>query len=123
MSAQTKLELCERAQNDFDAYCEINTVPLGQLYGGKICAALDRQHPRDLFDVKYLLENEGFSAEVKEGFLLCLLSSDRPINEILFPHLLDQRSAMDNQFSGISDETFTYAQYEQVRRLGKDSLR
>lgn len=62
--------LCEKAQETFEAFCEISSVSLGQLYGGKICAALDRQHPRDLFDVKYLLENEGFTKEIKEGFLL-----------------------------------------------------
>lgn len=51
--------LCERAQEEFDAFSSIQGVPLGQLYGGKICAALDRQHPRDLFDVHYMLEHEG----------------------------------------------------------------
>lgn len=51
------LILCEKAQQEFDAFCSIPVVPLGQLYGGKICAALDRQHPRDLFDIKYFLEN------------------------------------------------------------------
>lgn len=40
--------LCEKAQEEFDAFCSIQVVPMGQLYGGKICAALDRQHPRDL---------------------------------------------------------------------------
>lgn len=64
-----KVILCERAQEQFDAFVEINMVPFGQLYGGKICAALDRQHPRDLFDVKCLLDNEGFSNEVKGGFI------------------------------------------------------
>lgn len=52
-----ELRLCDKAQQEFDAFCVIKVVPIGQLYGGKICAALDRQHPRDLFDIKYLLEN------------------------------------------------------------------
>ena len=39
-------------------------VPIHQLYGGKICAALDRQHPRDLFDVKKLLEDNGVQTEL-----------------------------------------------------------
>lgn len=62
----TKMQLCETAQEAFDSFCEIQLVPVGQLYGGKICAALDRQHPRDLFDVKYLLDNEGFTDEIKK---------------------------------------------------------
>lgn len=90
-------------------------VSTGQLFGGKIVAALDRQHPRDLFDVKYLLETEGFNQEIKEGFLLFLLCSDRPINELLVPNFLDQRSALINQFSGMTDETFTYDEYESIR--------
>ena len=88
---------------------------MGQLYGGKICAALDRQHPRDLFDVKYLLENEGFSEEIKKGFLLCLLSGDRPINELIRPNFQDQRSAMINQFENMSFKSFSYEDFENTR--------
>jgi len=110
-----KMALCSKAQNEFDVFCAINVVPVGQLYGGKICAALDRQHPRDLFDVKYLLANEGFSEQVKTGFLFSLLSSDRPLNELLSPNYQDQRSAMENQFAGMSAEDFTYEEYEAVR--------
>lgn len=109
------LQLCNYAQNEFDVFCAIQTVSMGQLYGGKICAALDRQHPRDLFDIKYLLENEGFTEEIKTGFLLCLLCSNRPIIELLTPNLLDQKSAMENQFEGMSKETFTYEDFEQTR--------
>lgn len=109
-------QLCQKAQDEFDAFCEISTVPLGQLFGGKICAALDRQHPRDLFDVKFLLEKEGFTEEVKTGFLYCLLSSVRPIHEILNPHLLDQTTALENQFSGMSNKPFDYAEFERVRK-------
>ncbi|MDQ3802139.1 MAG: nucleotidyl transferase AbiEii/AbiGii toxin family protein [Acidobacteriota bacterium] len=110
-----EMPLCGRAQEAFDAFCVIPVVPFGQLYGGKICAALDRQHPRDLFDVKYLLENEGFSEPVKTGFLLCLAGSDRPLHEVIDPNLLDQRAALENQFSGMSEEIFSYAEYERVR--------
>lgn len=107
--------LCSRAQEEFDVFCEIPVVPLGQLYGGKICAALDRQHPRDLFDVKYLLENEGFSADVKRGLLLAVLSSDRPIHEVLRPRMQDQKAAFDNHFAGMSLEKFSYDDFENTR--------
>lgn len=52
LGAVTEKILCKKAQEKFDTFCSINIVPKGQLYGGKICAALDRQHPRDIFDVK-----------------------------------------------------------------------
>lgn len=110
-----KRPLCEKAQSEFDAFCAVPVVPLGQLYGGKICAALDRQHPRDLFDVKYLLENEGFTDEIKKGFLLCLLGSDRPIHEVIRPNFQDQRLALTNQFSGMTIEPFTYEDFEATR--------
>lgn len=107
--------LSKKAQSDFEAFATIPVVPLAQLYGGKICAALDRQHPRDLFDVKYLLENEGFSDDIRKGFIYCLMGSDRPIHEVIIPNFQDQRSALATQFSGMSDEDFTYEEYEGVR--------
>ena len=115
LKAPMNMVLCEKAQNEFNVYCKIGTVPKEQLFGGKIVAALDRQHPRDLFDVKYILDNEGFSDEIKTGFLLLLICSERPIHEVLFPKLQDQRMAMDNQFTGMTDEEFTYEEYEHVR--------
>ena len=110
-----ELPLCENAQEEFNAFCAISVVSLGQLYGGKICAALDRQHPRDLFDVKYLLQNEGFTNDIKKGFVLCLLSSNRPLNEMLQPNLIDQQETMVNQFEGMSSESFTYEDFEASR--------
>ena len=110
-----ELILCERAQEDFDAFCSIQGVPLGQLYGGKICAALDRQHPRDLFDVHYMLENEGITNSIKEGFLFTLLSSGRSMHDILFPNKIDQRATFENQFKGMTLKSFTYSDFELTR--------
>jgi predicted nucleotidyltransferase component of viral defense system len=62
------LPLCSKAQSEYKVFLEVQVVPIGQLYGGKICAALDRQHPRDLFDVKVLLENSGLTDDIMEGF-------------------------------------------------------
>jgi predicted nucleotidyltransferase component of viral defense system len=115
LSNPREMTLCPKAQNDFEAFCVVPVVTFGQLFGGKIIAALDRQHPRDLFDVKYLLETEGFTQEVKEGFMLYLLCSDRPINEVIMPNFQDQRAAMVNQFAGMTDDAFAYEEYERVR--------
>jgi predicted nucleotidyltransferase component of viral defense system len=111
----SKAPLCEAAQEQFEAFCAMPLVPLAQLYGGKLCAALDRQHPRDLFDVKLLLENEGFTDEIKKGFILGLVSSNRPTHEMLDPHLLDQRTAFENQFEGMTTIEFSYDDYEATR--------
>ncbi len=119
----TKAQLCETAQEQFDVFCTMPIVPMGQLYGGKICAALDRQHPRDLFDVKLMFENEGFTDEIKRGFLLGLVSSNRPTHEILNPHFLDQRTAFENQFEGMSAIEFSYDDYEATRLLLIETVR
>ena len=118
-----EMPLCRKAQEEFDAFCAIRIVPFEQLYGGKICAALDRQHPRDLFDVKYLLENEGFTDRIKRGFIYCLLGSDRPLHEIIIPNFQDQRSALENHFAGMSAEEFTYEEYESERLKLVEAIR
>lgn len=117
-----ELPLCDKAQEEFDAFCSISVVSIGQLYGGKICAALDRQHPRDLFDIKYLLENEGFTDDIRKGFMLLLLSSKRPLNEMLQPNLIDQQEAMVNQFDGMSSKPFTYEDFEKTRATMLDTI-
>lgn len=109
------MTLCELAQHQFDAFIEMNVVPFGQLFGGKICAALDRQHPRDLFDIKYLLQNEGIRDDVRQGFILCLLSCNRPIHELIEPNRLNQRETMAVHFEGMTSEEFSYDEYEHTR--------
>ncbi len=97
-------------------------MPIEQLYGAKICAALDRQHPRDLFDVKYLLENEGFSQKIKKGFFLFLLGSARPIDEVINPNFQDQRSTLENHFNGMSSGGFGYEEFDSVRNQLVDTI-
>ena len=116
------MPLSPTAQEQFNAFTDMNIVPLGQLYGGKICAALDRQHPRDLFDIKLLLETHGFIDTIKRGFLLCLLSSDRPIHELLAPHYQDQRQVMDSQFVGMTEVAFSYEGFEVTRERLYDEI-
>lgn len=61
------------------------TVSLPDLYGSKLCAAVDRQHPRDLFDVKVLLQSKGIDRDIFVGFLAYLLSHNRPISGAMNP--------------------------------------
>lgn len=89
-------KLCERAETEFNMTCKARTVSYSQLYGGKIAAALSRQHPRDLFDCKYM-EMASFH-DVKNGFMLCLLGSDKPVIESLQPNAIDQTEALEKQF-------------------------
>lgn len=109
-------ELCQKTQEEFNAFCAMPCVPIHQLYGGKICAALDRQHPRDIFDIKYFLENETFTDIIKTGFLFCLLCSNRPIIEMLSPILKNQEQTYNNQFAGMTSEPFTYKDFCSTRK-------
>jgi predicted nucleotidyltransferase component of viral defense system len=110
------LELRTTVQEEFNAYCRVNVVSNAQLYGGKICAALDRQHPRDLFDIKYLFESESFNGEIKNGFLLALLGGVRPPHEILNPILKDLQAVFESQFSGMTNTDFSYLEFEETRK-------
>lgn len=63
------MQVVDTVQNDFKKFAAISVVSHAELFGGKICAALDRQHPRDLFDVYHLLKNERFTYEIKLGLI------------------------------------------------------
>jgi len=74
------------------------------LYAGKIMAALDRQHPRDLFDVRDLLANEGIDETLRKAFIVYLLSHNRPMAEILAPQRLDISAEYKRGFEGMVDQ-------------------
>jgi len=96
-----KKSLCEKAQKEFELTLSINSLSIEDLYGGKICAALERQHPRDLFDIKLLFENEGITDKFRKSFIIYLLSHSRPIVEILNPGLQNIKSLFENEFAGM----------------------
>lgn len=108
-----EVPLCDKAQEEFGMYCEARIIPLEQLYGGKIAAALSRQHPRDLFDYNYM-ETDKID-RLKRGFMFALLGSDKPFIESLSPHPINQQEALENQFRGMTDIPFTYENYENAR--------
>lgn len=109
------LQANNKVQEKFKKFAAIQVVSEAELYGGKICAALDRQHPRDLFDVFLLFQESGYNEHVKYGFIQALVSHMRTVHEVLQPHLLDQRTAFDKQFQGMSDIAFTYEDFEYTR--------
>jgi predicted nucleotidyltransferase component of viral defense system len=99
--------LCQRAQDLFELSVEARTLSFEDLYGGKACAALDRQHPRDLFDIDILFKNEGFPEKVRKAFIVYLVSHSRPMIEILNPHWGDLRPVFEREFQGMVVEPVT----------------
>ena len=95
-------KLVKKAQELFEQDLSFCCLSLADLYGGKICAALDRQHPRDLFDVFILLKNEGITEEIRKAFLVYLISHPRPIIELLNPTLKDFSGVFENEFKGMT---------------------
>jgi len=88
-------------------YASIQVASLGDLYGGKICAALDRQHPRDLFDIKILMDNEGLTPEILQGFVAALCGHNRPPHELLNPNRQPYSQTYKNEFLGMSESQFS----------------
>lgn len=108
-------ELSERAETLFEMSATANTLAVSDLYGGKLCAALDRQHPRDIFDVKILMENESITDEIRTAFILYLASHDRPMSELLDPNLKDFRLVFEREFAGMATEDVEYEELVAIR--------
>ncbi len=85
-------------------FAEMPVVAFEDLFAGKLAAALDRQHPRDLYDVKLLYENEGLTDDLFRTFLIYLASSGRPPHELLDPNPLDLDKPFATEFEGMTNE-------------------
>lgn len=114
-------ETAPRVQAEF-GYAQMQLLSFEDLYAGKICAALDRQHPRDLYDVKFLLENEGISEKLKDAFIVYLLGHPRPISEVIKPRLKDIEAIYHSEFKGmtideVSLESLVETRNEMIAKL------
>lgn len=91
------------AVEDAFGYAEMQVVSFADLYAGKIMAALDRQHPRDLFDVRDLLAHEGITEDLRQAFIVYLISHGRPIGEVLRSPQKDISAAYEGEFAGMTE--------------------
>ena len=95
------MTVSDSVQDEF-GFAETQVVSFEDLYGGKLHAALDRQHPRDLFDVKLLYENEGLTDDLFRTFLIYVASSPRPAHELLNPNLANLENPYALEFLGMT---------------------
>src|ERR1700678_4184012 len=100
---------------EFEQSVSVSVLSEADLYGGKLVAALDRQHPRDLFDTKLLLDAEGLTDEVRMAFVVYLASHGRPISEILDPALKPVQKLFEGEFAGMTRAEFTCRELEDTR--------
>ena len=99
-----KASLTQNARETLQADIEIPVVSFEDVYGGKLVAAMDRQHPRDLFDVMQLFAHEGITVGIRRAFVIYVASHNRPVHEVLFPSLRDIRHEFEHNFVGITAE-------------------
>lgn len=99
-----RIGLLPHAREVLLADLEIPVVSLEDVYGGKLVAAMDRQHPRDLFDVMQLYANEGITPAIRHAFVVYLASHNRPVHEVLFPAERDIAQDYQRTFQGMTAE-------------------
>ncbi|MGE0183840.1 MAG: nucleotidyl transferase AbiEii/AbiGii toxin family protein [Parvularculaceae bacterium] len=92
------------AVEDAFGFVATNVLAFDDLYAGKLHAALDRQHPRDLFDIKLLYENEGLTDDLFRAFLVYAACSSRPMHELLAPNERDIAEDFAREFAGMTVE-------------------
>jgi predicted nucleotidyltransferase component of viral defense system len=112
--APSPMSVSKEVEEQF-GFAEIEVVSFADLYAGKIVAALDRQHPRDLFDVRDLLANEGISGKLRKAFIVYLVSHNRPMSEILEPKRLDIAPEFERGFEGMTENPVTLNDLLQAR--------
>jgi len=109
-------KLVPAAQERFTASIELPLLSSAELYGSKLVAALDRQHPRDLFDVKLMLETGyGWDEETLDCFVVYLAGHNRPIHEVLFPSRKPLAAIFDSEFDGMTVSRVGVSELEGVR--------
>ncbi len=118
-------DVCQKVEDEF-GYAEMAVVANADLYAGKICAALDRQHPRDVFDVKYLLDHEGLTDDSRQALVIYLISHPRPIAELLNPICKDIKQLYEGEFMQMEEDRVSLEELvlarEQLIRMVNEKL-
>jgi hypothetical protein len=108
-------ELCPPAQEAYEVFVEVQRLDSADLYAGKLCAALDRQHPRDLFDVMHLQAAGPIPDSIRLAFVAYLAGHRRPIAELLQPNRNPIEDLFANHFAGMTEEPVELADLEDAR--------
>jgi hypothetical protein len=110
------MDLSRAAKEWSQMSLSMRVLSFEDLYGGKLCATLDRQHPRDLFDVKLLLDDTGITPAIRRAFVVYLAGHNRPMNELLDPRIKDIRDTFARQFSGMARIDMSLEDLKEVQR-------
>lgn len=111
----TRRPLMPLAQELFTTDIALPLLDPAELYGGKLVAAMDRQHPRDMFDVLKMLERFGWQSSFVDCFVAYLAGHKRPVHEVLFPRKLPLEPAFSNEFAGLTSDDVALTLLEQTQ--------
>jgi len=111
----TQRSLMPIAQELFTSDIVLPVLDPAELYGGKLVAALDRQHPRDMFDVLKMVERFGWQPTVVDCFVAYLAGHNRPVHEVLFPKALALEPAFTNEFAGLTNDEVALHVLERIQ--------
>lgn len=111
----TRLPLIAMAQELFTTDIILPVLDTAELYGSKLVAAMDRQHPRDIFDVFKMLERFGWQSSFVDCFVAYLAGHNRPVHEVLFPKKLPLEPAFTNEFAGMTRDEAALNLLEQTQ--------
>lgn len=116
------LKVADAVEDTF-GFAEMQVVAFEDLYGGKLHAALDRQHPRDFYDVKLLYENEGLTDSLFRVFLIYVSGSGRPMHELLAPTRVPLDALYTEEFVGMTRDVVSLDELEAARVRLLDDIR
>jgi len=102
---------------------DIQCLDINDLFGGKICAAIDRQHPRDFFDLYMYFKQFSYTRELHQAFIVYLLSSKRPMSELIDPNILDIKQTYEREFEGMTSVDINYQILEKARKKLFETVR
>ena len=108
-------DLCPAAQDQYELFVRVHRLATEDLYGGKLCAALDRQHPRDLFDVMHLQAAGDIPDGIRRAFVAYLAGHRRPMAELLAPKQKPIEELFTHHFSGMTSQPVGLEEIEFAR--------
>ena len=110
-----QMPLSSAARSLFTTNLTLPVLDAAELYGSKLVAAMDRQHPRDIFDVVQMLARFGWQSAFVDCFVVYLAGHNRPVHEVLFPQCQPLAATFSNEFKGMARNEIPLAQLEQAQ--------
>lgn len=116
------LRIAEKAGELFATEVTVPSLAREELYGGKIVAALDRQHPRDFFDVREMLQHRHLDDGIMDCCICYLSGHNRTVHDVLFSKDKSMTAMYEQQFEGMTSEPVSLADLEEVRQSLRNNL-